>query len=197
MRKEFTKEFMTSNRGCYSREKMLNVKCVESENITLENLFNDLPTKDFVWFFVRKCELTLIQKQRFALHCATQVLPIFEKYNPKDKRVRECIEAAELFIDGNLTKDELTIKRDAAYTAAYNAYTDAAGDAAGAAYIAADAAGDAAVAAGAVAADAAVTADAAAAYIAADAAYIAAAADVAAVAADAFKKSVWEFVINQ
>ena len=167
MLKEFTKEFMTSNRGCYSREKMLNVKCVEDDNITLENLFNDLPIKDFCWFLVKKCELTLIEKQRFALHCATQVLPIFEKEHPKDKRVRECIEAINLFLDGKITKKKLIDKRRGAYDAtAYAAYA--------AAYAAYAAYADA-YAAAAYAADAA----AATAYAA------------------AFKKSVWEFIINQ
>ena len=122
MKTEFTKEFMTSNRGCYSREKMLSVKCVKDNNVTLENLFNDLPIEDFCWFFVYKCELTTEQKQRFALHCAKVVLPIFEKENPNDKRVRECIETTELFLDGKATIEELRIKRDAAAAAAYYAY---------------------------------------------------------------------------
>ena len=191
MKTEFTKEFMTSNRGCYSREKMLNVKCVEDDNITLENLFNDLPINDFAWFFVRKCELTLIQKQRFALQCAKVVLPIFEKYNPNDKRVRECIDATGLFLDGKLTKDELIIKRRAA-VAAVDA-VDAAAAASAGSYTYADAAyADAAAAYAAVVA--AAYADA---YDAADsyayaAAYAAVYADAAAYAA--FRKSVWEFV---
>jgi hypothetical protein len=219
MTREFTKEFMTSNRGCYSREKMLNVKCVKENNITLENLFNDLPIKDFCWFFVRKCELTTEQNQRFALHCAKQVLPIFEKAYPKDKRVRECIEATELFLDGKISVEQLEIKRadddDAAYVDA--AAADAA-DAAYAAYVNAIAyvnVTDAAAAyadddaAAADAADAAAYADddAAAAYAAAyvnaadasDAAYAAYAADVNAADAayvNAFKKSVWGYVLT-
>jgi hypothetical protein len=139
MKTEFTKEYMTSNRGCYSREKMLNVKCVKEDNITLENLFNDLPIKDFCWFLIRKCDLTLIQKQRLALNCAKQVLPIYQKQCPKDNRVKECIKATELYLDDKISLDDLRIKRtsadaalstaaDAAYaadalsTAAYAAY---------------------------------------------------------------------------
>lgn len=135
MKKEFTKEYMTSNRGCYSREKMLNVKCVKEDNITLENLFNDLPIRDFCWFLVRKCELTLLEKRDFAIHCAKQVLPIYEKQYPNDSRVRECIEATELFISGDITADVLRGKRHAvavayADAAAYAADADAATDAA-------------------------------------------------------------------
>ena len=141
MKTEFTKEFMTSNRGCYSREKMLKVKCVSENNITLEKLFKDLPINDFTWFYVRKCELTIEQKKRFALNCAKQVLPIFEKSNPKDLRVRECIEATELFLNGGLTKEDLLIKKDsAAYAARDASATDTASAAAYAAYAAADAA---------------------------------------------------------
>jgi len=174
MKGEFTRKFMTSNRGCYSREQMLNVKCVKENNITLENLFNDLPIKDFCWFFVRKCELTIEQKQRFSLHCAKSVLYIFEKEHPKDKRIRECIDAKEQYIDGNITKEELEIKQKRAAavyvydTANANAYASAAANAYAAAIYAYDVV-----------------------Y-----AYAAAAAD-AYDADDAFGKTVWEFVLEQ
>ena len=172
MKTEFTKEYMTSNRGCYSRDEMLSVKCVKENNITLENLFNDLPIKDFCWFLIRKCDLTLEQKQRFALHCAKQVLPIFEKEYPNDLRVRECVEATGLFLDGKITREELIEKRDAASAAsAYSVY---------AAYAAADAAVYYATADYYTAADAAV--------YAADAAVFA--------DKEAFKKSVWNYVLT-
>jgi hypothetical protein len=86
-----------------------------------------------------------------AAQCAREVLPIFEKCYPDDKRVRECIEACEAYSRGEITMKELRAKRSAAY-AAGDAYADDAADAAAAA----DAANAAVVAAAAgAAADAA------------------------------------------
>jgi hypothetical protein len=100
-----------------------------------------------------------------AAQCAREVLPIFEKCYPDDKRVRECIEACEAYSRGEITMKELRAKRSAAA-----AYADAA-DAADAA-AAADNAAVVAAAAGA----------------AADAAYAAAAAADAAARGKAMRK---------
>ena len=176
MKTEFTREFMTSNRSCYSRDEMLNVKCVKDNNITLENLFNDLPIKDFCWFFIRKSELTTEQKQRFALHCAKSVLHIYEKEYPNDNRVRECLEVNELYLDGKATIEDLILKRNDsddvvdADVAVYSAA--AASDAAATVYSSSAVYSAAAYSADADAADA-------------DAAY------------SAFRETVWDFVCNQ
>lgn len=167
MKKSFTKQYIIDNKGCYSIEQVEVLKCINNKKITLKQLFGDLPIKDFSWFLVKKCDLTTSQKQLFALHCAKQVLTIYEKEHPKDSRVRDCIDATERFINNDCNLKELREKRDAA------AY-----------------AGDAAYAADVYAADAY------AAYAAAYAAY-AAAADVYAAdaaAAYAYRESVWEFV---
>jgi hypothetical protein len=82
----------------------------------------------------------------FAVACARDVLHIYEDKYPNDSRVRDCIDVAERFANGEATNDEMT--------AAWAAAGDAAGAAAGAA--AWDAAGAAAWdAAGAAAWDAA------------------------------------------
>ena len=203
MKKTFTKEYIIDNKGCYSLAEVEAIKCINDKRITLKNLFDNLPVKDFTWFLVRKCDLTLKQKRQFALHCAKQVLPIFEKKYPEDKKVRECIEATQLYVDGKITREELLIKRRAA--AAYAAYTaDAAAYAtAYAAYAAAYAAytadDDAATAAAAYAAYTAAAAYAAYTAAAAYAAYTATAAAAYAAyadayAADAYKQYIWEFV---
>ena len=190
MKRTFEKEYILSNRGCYKRERVNNLPFINNKRITLKNLFDYLPIKDFVWFLIRKCDLTVNQQQLFALHCAKQVEGIFNENYPEDKRVSECIEATELFLKGGISRDDLIKKRRAAYAAyaaADSAYAAAAyvADAAYAAYAAADAA-DADAAYAADAADAAY-ADAAA---AADAAYADAA---AAAAAASYRKSIWEF----
>jgi len=95
--------------------------------------------------------------------CAREVLPFFEKRYPDDKRVRECMETAEKWAEGEdgVTIEMVREKRRDAYAAAaaaawadaahaahaayaacaaYAAFTGDAGDAAYAAYAAADAA---------------------------------------------------------
>jgi hypothetical protein len=119
---------------------------------------------------------------KLAIFAAEQVLPIFEKYDPNDKRPRKAIEAAKKVLDKDIRNTSTHAARAAAYADA-----DAAADAArAAAYADADAAAARAAAADA-AADAAAraAADAArAAAYAADAAYAAAyAADAARAAA--------------
>ena len=183
MKRTFTKQEILSSRGCYERERVLKLPFIESKRITLKNLFDGLPIKDFIWFLVRKCDLTLKQKKQFALHCAKQVLPIYEKRYPEDKRVRECIEATEGYILGTVSIDELREARSAA-AAAYDAATAAAVDAYDAA--------TAVYAAAAAAADAYAAADVAAADVAAAAAYDASAYDASASTA-AYRKSIWEF----
>ena len=142
MKKTFTKEYILSMRGCYDRDEVNNLSFINNKRITLKTLFNGLPIKDFSWFLVNKCDLTLTEKRMFALHCAKQVLPIYEKHYPEDKRVRECIEATEKYLNNKIDIDELREKRraaNAAAAAAYAAYADADANAADAYADAADA----------------------------------------------------------
>ncbi len=196
MKTKFTREYIFSERGCYSEENVNDIRCINNKSITIKQLFRDLPIKDFTWFLVQKCELTISEKRRLALHCAKQVLPIYEKKYPKDKRVRECIEYTELYLNGNGDIDILREKRqnaaaaaDAAYTA--SSYADAAADAAYAAAHAAAYAADAYTASSYADANAAAAAAAYAAYAAAYAAYAAYAANAAAAAADAYTATVY------
>jgi hypothetical protein len=53
----------------------------------------------------------------FACDCAERVLPIFEKYYPKDNRPRVAIETARKFVVGKATQKELDAAR-AAWAAA-------------------------------------------------------------------------------
>ena len=108
-------------------------------------------------------------KIRYAVFAAQQVLDLFEKKYPDDKRPRAAIEAANICVEKN-TKKNRAAAYAAADAAAYAA-ARAAADAAYAAYAAAAAARAAADAANAAyAAEAAADAAAAAAYAAADAA---------------------------
>ena len=121
MKTRFTKNYIIDNKGCYDLSQVEKLKCINNKSITLKQLFRDLPIKDFTWFLVKSCDLTLTEKKQFAIHCAKQVLPIYEKHYPEDKRIRECIEATELYLKGDISIDELREKRHAAYAA----YADA------------------------------------------------------------------------
>ena len=167
MKKEFTKEFILSERGCYSREQVNALSFINNEIITLKDMLtSELPLKDKFWWLCKKCELTKDENVLIAIKCARVVLHLFEDKYPNDDRPRKAILAAEKYLETHNA------------AAAANAYAAAAyaADAANAA--AADAA--AADAAAAAAADAAYAADAANAYAADAANAYAAAADAAA-----------------
>jgi len=147
------------------------------------------------WLMVRVLDNT--QNRKLAIFSAKSVLHIFEEKYPEDKRPREAIEAAQDYLDGKISKEELLVKKRAAAAAyaaadAYAAY--AAAYAASAAYAAADAYAAYAAAYAAYAADASAYADAASAYAYADAASAYASAYAY---ADAAKKDMQEKIINE
>ena len=120
------------------------------------------------WLVVRL--LTRADKIRYAIYAAEQVIDIYERTYPDDKRPREAIEAAKTYLN-NPTEANKRAAADAAAAANAAAYAYAA-------YAAADAAAAYAAAAAAYAA----AANAAAAYAADAYAAYAAAADAAAAA---------------
>ena len=97
----------------------------------------------------------------FAVECAADALPIFERRSPNDSRVADALEVAFRYAVGDATDAELAAARAGAIDAARAAVGDAAGDAAWASAwpAAGDAARDAAwAAAGDAAGDAAIDA---------------------------------------
>ena len=139
MKKEFTKEEMQENSGCYKevKGKLENCSFMKLPVIGIMDILNsEIPLKDKGWFLVRKTDLTIEQKKELALLFAKSVVDIYNNKYPNDKRVSDCIEAIELFNSGKITIDELRVKRVAAYATAYAAAT-AATDAAAAATAAA------------------------------------------------------------
>jgi hypothetical protein len=59
-------------------------------------------------------EIPKIVLQGFAIWCAKDCLKYFEKKYPKDKRVSDCIQAVEDYLDGKIKVDELIKKREVA-----------------------------------------------------------------------------------
>jgi hypothetical protein len=64
-------------------------------------------------------EIPELLLRTFAYECALHVLSIYEKYYPKDKRVRECLEAMKRYLDAPTDehKQEMAAARDAAWAA--------------------------------------------------------------------------------
>ena len=176
MKKIFKKEEILSNKGCYSREQVLNLSFINNREITLIDIMkSEISIQDKRWFLYNKGELSTKQKKDLALKLAWAVLPIYEDQYPGDNRVRDCLQDIEKFNLDNIFFNEAAVKRNAA-EAAYAVAVATVATVAIAAYAAAEAAYAVAVATVAIAAYAAAEA----AYAAAEAAYAAAeAADAA------------------
>ena len=59
------------------------------------------------WLFLREEYVPKRELHLYACLCAEQVLHIFEKEYPDDKRPREAIEAKRLWLDGKISDDAL------------------------------------------------------------------------------------------
>lgn len=62
MKKEFTKEYIIKNRGCYGLSEVKKLPFINNEPITIVDIFNNIPISDFVWFLSFNCELNAEQK---------------------------------------------------------------------------------------------------------------------------------------
>ena len=197
MKKTFTIAEFKNAAGCWRQKPHALNDLIENLQIsgnihTVDVMYSSfIPLQDKRWWLFNSCEMLTSEKVELGLRCAEYVESIYSRKYPDDLRVSECNIATRKFLKGEITREELNVKRyadaaadAAAYAAA--AYAAAAADAAyaDAAYAAAayaDAAAAAAAYADAAAADAAY----AAAADAADAAYAAAADAADAAAADA------------
>lgn len=124
MKKELTREFVMSERGCYSREQAAGLSFMKNNQFTVLDVVNsEIPLKDKYWFITKKC-LSTQENQELAIGVASIVLEIYENEYPNDKRPREAIQAAKDYLAGVIGIQELRDKRAAA--AAVYAYADAA-----------------------------------------------------------------------
>lgn len=138
MKKNLTRAYVSSNRGCYSKEQVDALSFMKKEKFTLTTVVkSEIPLKDKFWFVINKGELTTRQYQDLAIGCAEVVLEIYESKYPNSKAPREAIQAAKDFLAGIITIEVLRAKRKAAYAAGYAATTAYAAYAAYTAYAAA------------------------------------------------------------
>ena len=64
-------------------------------------------------------EIPLIILKRFAIAQAKSCLANYEKEYPNDKRVSDCIQAVEDYLDGKITLNVLNVSLSAAWSAAW------------------------------------------------------------------------------
>ena len=151
MKKEFTKAFILSERGCYSREQVESLSFINQEVITLKDMLtSELPLKDKFWWLCKKCKLTKDENVLIAIKCTKIVLHLFEEKYPNDDGPRKAILAAEKYLEThtNAGAANAAAAAYAAGAAAYAAAFAAAANAYAAAANAAAAAGAGANAAG-------------------------------------------------
>ena len=138
----YSDEFIQDNCGCYKEESEKLEKHIlkgRKKISYLDIIESDIPLKDKYWFFCKKI-FTQEQNQRISVILAEIVLPIYEEKYPDNKAPREAIEAAKLYSKKEITSEQLSIKRRAAYDAVDYDAVDGAYYAASAAAYAADAA---------------------------------------------------------
>lgn len=123
MKKEFTKDYIINNRGCYSVKQVQELSFINKEQITINDLIEHLSVSELCWFVINKCNPTLKELQMFALFCAEQVQHIYDDKYPKDKRIEECNIATRQYIEGEINKQEFLAKKFDAHVAADNAST--------------------------------------------------------------------------
>ena len=125
MKKLFTKQELLSRKGCYSIERIKGI-FPNQDQISIKEILSvkSVNIKDKRWFVYNSCELSLDEKKDLCVILAYVVLPIYESKYPNDLRIRECLEAIQLFKDGKITIDELKEKRADAAANAANAAAD-------------------------------------------------------------------------
>jgi hypothetical protein len=120
MQTEYNLEFLLENTGCYEKSKVENLFPKEREVVSYEDILqSSIPLQDKYWFFCLRV-FTDSQNQHLAIKIAEVVLPIFEEQYPSDNRPRKAIEAARLYLAGEIDIEELETAR-AAWAAAEEA----------------------------------------------------------------------------
>ena len=138
MQTEYNLDFLLENTGCYKKSKVENLFPKEREVVSYKDILqSNIPLDDKYWLFCNRV-FTDSQNRHLAIKIAEVVLPIFEEEYPEDNRPRKAIEAARLYLAGEIGIEELE-----ATWAAWAARAAAAAAAARAAAAAARAAGTA------------------------------------------------------
>ena len=118
MKKTFTKEYISSNCGCYApaRENKLHkcsfMKTDSNEVQIMEIIDSEIPFQDKFWFIVQFAEFTVEQRQEIAKINLEELRLIREEKFGKNENVDEFIQAAKDYVDKKISySDLLTAER--------------------------------------------------------------------------------------
>ena len=137
MKKQFTKQSILDDRGCYSPEQVEKLSFINKDNISIHDIINsEIKLNDKFWFVKNKTNLTLDNKKQLTLILAEVVLEIYNKKYPDDKRVANCIQGIKDFNANIISREEFNVLRNKCWDAKREA-TAAADAATAAAYAAA------------------------------------------------------------
>jgi len=107
MKKEYAREYLLENRGCYGFSKAEALSFMSKDVITLKDIVDsDLPRKDVVWHIMHNCFLTDYQKTYLALRAFWILIPVFRELFPRENRLDNYLGEREYLMEGLLTKDQ-------------------------------------------------------------------------------------------
>ena len=95
----------------------------DTDLIPLTHVIKSNGLQDAIWSLRATTEPCRDFITNYVLWCAEQVLDIYEKKYPDDKRVREYLEGVKKYQLNEISKENLTILRHAAANATYADYT--------------------------------------------------------------------------
>jgi len=94
------------------------------------DLWAACPRGDWLIWLLAAMDYDARVMRHIACDCAEDVLPIYERHYPNDRRPREAIAVARRYADGEATEEERVAAWDAARVAAWDTAMDAGGAAA-------------------------------------------------------------------
>ena len=124
-----TKQWLEKEDACSGGYEWFYAQNKKDEIKVIHALIKEGHVKWANWTIVRRLK-TKILKVKYAVYAAEQVIDIFEKKYPDDKRPRKAINAAKKYIKDPSKKNAADAAYDAAHAAAIMEYMDA-DDAAG------------------------------------------------------------------
>lgn len=96
MKNRFDREdIVRGMRGLISIDRINSLRCIDNKVITLKQLYRDLPIDVFCSFLIWHCDMTVIEKQKFALHFVKMLSNLHRNIHPDDKILNNCVSYIE------------------------------------------------------------------------------------------------------
>jgi hypothetical protein len=87
--------------------------------LSLENI----PYDDKIWLVCKTVDIKTLNQ--WSVECAEFVVDNYNREYPDDSRISDCIEKTKLFLEGKISKSELSTARSTAWSAASTARSTA------------------------------------------------------------------------